>query len=167
MSYNFEQIQGKIKCSLNKLIEFDSFLFEKDLNERTITHKLAEYLQQEFKDWNVDCEYNRDFEKYIKSIPKWNDECYKKPKINDSSAKTVFPDIIVHQRESRDNLIVIEAKKSATKKDRKCDINKLEMFIKKFDYKFGFFIDFAVVDKCGYEVYEVVTEETFKGGNYD
>jgi len=167
MSYNFEEIQGKIKCSLNKLMEFDSFLFEKDLNERTITHKLAEYLQQEFKDWNVDCEYNRDYEKYHKKIPRWNDKCYKKPEIDDDKGKTVFPDIIVHQRESRDNLIVIEAKKSATEKDKKCDINKLEMFVKDLDYKFGFFIDFAVIDKCGYEAQEVVTGKNFKGGNYD
>lgn len=148
-------------------MEFDSFLFEKDLNERTITHKLAEYLQQEFKDWNVDCEYNRDCEKYIKSISRWNDECYRKPKINDSDAKTVFPDIIVHQRESKDNLLVIEAKKSASTKDKKCDINKLEMFVKEQEYKFGFFIDFAVIDKCGFKAHEVVTGNNFKGGNYD
>lgn len=138
----------------------------KKLNERTIMHKLAEYLQQEFKDWNVDCEYNRDYEKYIKKIPRWNDECCKKPKIDDE-AKTVFPDIIIHHRESRDNLIIIEAKKSASEKNRQCDIDKLEMFVNELEYKFGIFIDFAVDNKCGYALYEVVTGTEFKDGNYD
>jgi hypothetical protein len=55
----FKKVERKVKCSINKLMEFDDFLLEKDVNERSITHKLAEYMQQEFKDWDVDCEYNR------------------------------------------------------------------------------------------------------------
>ena len=48
-----------LEIALSELIERDSFLFEADANERSITHKLAEYLQAQFQDWNVDCEYNR------------------------------------------------------------------------------------------------------------
>lgn len=160
MSYDFEVIQRKVECSLNKLMEYDSFLLKENLNERTITHKLAEYLQQEFRDWNVDCEYNRDYKEYYKRIPNWNEECLrrlKNPKNDDTNSRTVFPDIIVHKRDRRDNLIVIEAKKAASAKERECDIGKLQMFINTLEYKFGFFIDFAVREKCGYNIHEVVT----------
>ena len=97
---------------------------------------------------------------YVKKIPNWNEECLrclKNPKNDDTNARTVFPDIIIHKRDSRNNLIVIEAKKAASAKDRECDIDKLKMFIDSLEYKFGFFIDFAVNEKCGYHIHEVVT----------
>ena len=44
------------------------FLLEKNLNERTITHKLANYFEKYFSNYDVDCEYNRmedESEEYI------------------------------------------------------------------------------------------------------
>lgn len=49
----------RIKFGLNLLTGHDSYLLQNDLNERTITHKLAEHYQKLFPRWNVDCEYNR------------------------------------------------------------------------------------------------------------
>ncbi|MEQ8191441.1 MAG: hypothetical protein ABRQ39_25980 [Candidatus Eremiobacterota bacterium] len=49
-----------------KLLQSDSYLLKYDINEPSITHKLAEYLQQElrkyneFNDYHVDCEYNKE-----------------------------------------------------------------------------------------------------------
>jgi hypothetical protein len=37
-------IEGAIKAALNKLFERDAELLSNDINERTITHKFAEYL---------------------------------------------------------------------------------------------------------------------------
>src|SRR4030042_3754738 len=56
--YEKEEIEYKIKIALGILFKNDSFLLEKDVNERSISHKLAEYLQEQFPDYDVDCEYN-------------------------------------------------------------------------------------------------------------
>lgn len=56
---NFDIVKKRIEKSLNMLIRNDLFLFEIDVHERTISHRLAVYLEQEFPSWNVDCEYDR------------------------------------------------------------------------------------------------------------
>ncbi|MBP6912442.1 MAG: hypothetical protein KBB86_00745 [Candidatus Pacebacteria bacterium] len=62
--------------------------------------------------------------------------------------KTVYPDIIVHQRGTSNNYIVIEAKKTSNtdKEARLFDIVKLLTLVKSpdFDYKQGVFIDLPV-----------------------
>jgi len=52
-------LRTKVANAISCLLEIDSYLLEIDVNERTITHRLAMYLQEEFEDWDVDCEYNR------------------------------------------------------------------------------------------------------------
>lgn len=47
-TFNLKQIESKVKTALQCLIKNDSFLLSNNTNERSITHKLAEYLQQEF-----------------------------------------------------------------------------------------------------------------------
>jgi len=59
MTYIKNEIERKVKSCLQILREQDKYLLDNDLNERTITHKLATYLQEEFQEFNVDCEYNR------------------------------------------------------------------------------------------------------------
>ena len=54
------RIKKRVKRSIEKLIDKDEYLLNVDANERSITHKLEEYLQQEFPTYDVDCEYNRD-----------------------------------------------------------------------------------------------------------
>ena len=45
--------------TLEKFLKEDSYLSNVDANERSQTHKIAEYLQQILPEYNVDCEYNR------------------------------------------------------------------------------------------------------------
>lgn len=52
-------MKKSVNISLNKLVRHDSYLLLEDVNERSITHKLAEYLQRVYPEWNVDCEFNR------------------------------------------------------------------------------------------------------------
>src|SRR3989339_901919 len=58
---NTDNLKQKIKNSLDKLYKNDTYLFTEDLNERSITFKLAKYLEEEnFGDgYFVDHEYNR------------------------------------------------------------------------------------------------------------
>ena len=63
------EIRRKVQSAIDKFKQRDSVLLEIDVNERTMTHKLAEYLQQEFQEWDVDCEYNRKI-KDLKKLPR-------------------------------------------------------------------------------------------------
>jgi hypothetical protein len=99
-----------------------------------MTHKFAEYLQREFPDWNVDCEYNRDGD-----IPKRLLNLFQDDRVrpSDDNAATVFPDIIVHHRGQRGeqaNLLVLEAKKSGASDE--LDKFKLEEFMNDHQYNY-------------------------------
>lgn len=128
-----------VVLALDRLIDEDRILFEIDVNERSITHRLALYLQRAFPGWHVDCEYNRDeFETKELELPEL------KPDREDSNAQTVFPDIIVHRRNTNQNYLVIEAKKTSSHVSRNTDFYKLREYKKQLGYKYGLFIEFCV-----------------------
>ena len=55
-----EEVLEKIKNAYRKFLKNDFYLLEFDANERSITPRFAIYLEDEFPDYNVDCEYNRE-----------------------------------------------------------------------------------------------------------
>lgn len=140
---NHNSIFKKFKKALQTFITNDRFLLDIDINERTISQRLAYYLQKEFLDWNVDCEYNRisknnkqiDFIKQL-NIPSEN------VKTDDVQARTVYPDIIVHRRGQEDNLLVIEIKKTTSNISNDLDLWKLWEFRNQLKYKFAIFLKF-------------------------
>lgn len=73
--------------------------------ERSITHRLGIYLQENFPSWEVDFEYNRNGHEV-----KWFIGMIDKAAPKDTEGKTVFPDIIVHNRKMGKNKLIIEAK---------------------------------------------------------
>ena len=126
--------------SIKILFEKDNFLLKEDVNERSITHKLAEYIQQQFPNWNVDCEYNK-IGVIIKKLHGIR-ECS-----NNRSTDKVYPDIIIHKRNQTENLVVIAVKKGVN--GQECDKQKLIMFTSEEDYKYflGLFIIFNKLDE--------------------
>jgi hypothetical protein len=128
----WDNVLERLKRARAIFLERDSYLLEVNANERSMTHKFAEYLQDEFPDFNVDCEFNRQG-----SLPK---ELYitvaSDIAENDEDAQTVFPDIIVHHRGERGNLLVIEAKKSG--RDDTRDRKKLDAFKADEDYQYEY-----------------------------
>ena len=84
------------------------------------------YLQDEFDGWDVDCEYNRGHQSpdQVKRLQPYIDPI----QADDTDAKTVFPDIIIHYRETTDNLLVIEVKKSTNPESDERDEQKLQAF---------------------------------------
>ena len=136
------QITKTLDRSLKSLVNLDKELFEIDVNERTLTHRLAIYLETEIsawdENWDIDCEYNRDvtseIEPYSKKLNLREIEDLYEISVDDEHAKTVYPDIIIHQRQTQDNLIVIEVKKSTSNesyinfdRDRKLPAYKEEL----------------------------------------
>lgn len=122
--------------AVNALLLHDRYLLEHDVNERSITHRLAIYLQEKFPDYHVDCEYNR-----LGDIPKVLHSVRLNPDSADSNAQTVFPDVIVHKRGTADNLLVIELKKSTSRIDRSIDGAKLVAYKEELGYQFALFIE--------------------------
>lgn len=150
MNYDFQDIEGNVKNSLAKLIENDGFLLKENVNERSITYRLAMYLQEEFEGYEVDCEYNRMNNGQSINIKTINYDNNNVP-IDDDNAKTVFPDIIVHKRNKPENLLVIEAKKS-NNKNLELDQKKLEIFTsleRNFRYFYGLNLIFQVKSDFG------------------
>jgi hypothetical protein len=61
---------------------------------------------------------------------------------DDEDARTVFPDIIVHRRGSKDNLLVIEAKKAGS--SNASDLAKVRAFMTsdEYQYRYGLLLQF-------------------------
>jgi hypothetical protein len=114
--------RDRLDSALQRLSDRDFHLLSADVNERSITHKLAEYLQAELPDWHVDCEYNRDrHDSKLLELPHRSNVSSE-----DVHARTVFPDIIVHHRNTQENLLVIEVKKSSSTEDESWDWKKID-----------------------------------------
>ncbi len=130
-----KEVLEKIENAYRKFLKRDLHLLEVNANERSITHRFAIYLEEEFPDYHVDCEYNRNgldikrlnFKKTICS--------------DDTDGTTVYPDIIIHLRGTDNNFIVIEAKKINNNGN---DKGKLKAYKKNLKYKHAFFIKFPV-----------------------
>lgn len=131
-----DQIKKKIISAYKSLLKNDVHLLTVEANERSITHKLAEYLQLEFPEYNVDCEYNRNGlkTKRLYSLKKTIQS-------DDIDCNSVFPDIIVHHRGTNDNFVVIEVKKSS---NRENDDEKLSAYKTDLKYKHAFAVKFLV-----------------------
>jgi len=129
-------IEASVQAALDKLFDRDADLLTNDVNERTITHKLAEYLETEFPEWDVDCEYNRDHDrtKRLKSLQRRTIE------IDNTDGVSVFPDVIVHRRMTDKNLLAIEVKKSTSNESPDFDIEKLLAFKEELGYRHALFL---------------------------
>lgn len=130
-----QEIKSKIQSAIDSLLANDSILLENDTAERTITGRLAIYIQEQFQEWNVDCEYNRN----LHDVKRLKEICNPSDSENGSS---VYPDIIIHKRMTEENFIVVEVKKTTNSNTDNCDKKKLEAFKNELGYKHGLFIRF-------------------------
>jgi hypothetical protein len=149
---NEEETREVLSTALESVVKEDTDLLRYDVNERSITHRLAVYLEEEVNGkWDVDAEYNRVGEDEVsKAVPME----YLKSKIPDDvdpedlDAKTVYPDIIVHNRGGRyENLLVIEAKKSG--RSGEYDREKITAYKEELRYEHGVFVTFTGVTPGG------------------
>jgi hypothetical protein len=133
-----KEIKDGLQSALAILRQRDDFLLEHGAHERSVAHKLAEYLQWEFPYWHVDCEYNLHGIN-PKRLPR---EC------EGRYHELVYPDINIHRRNTRENLVVFELK--ARPILDLCDEAKLIEFTKPkgdYEYCFGVFIGFNGLNK--------------------
>ena len=157
-----KDMQHHIVAALCNLYRHDQELLDVNANERSITHKLAEYLQREFPYWHVDYEYNRQGFDKKKLLVEFTDS----PAVDDTEASTVFPDIIVHRRGIKQNLLVVEVKKDCGTKDTR-DCEKLEAFGRdeKYEYRYGLFLRIGKRGCSEAKVFVQGTEKPDESGN--
>jgi hypothetical protein len=109
----------KLVGAIREFYARETHLLKKDLGERTLTHRLAVQVEKQFPGWEVDCDYNRLGERTLRlprgSIVSTDDEL----------GKSVFPDIVVHQREIPNNLLAIEVRKASNHQPPEHDQHKL------------------------------------------
>jgi len=110
------RVRDVVNRALDDLCERDRHLLDPDVNikERSITHRLGMYLQRYFGDrWDIDCEYNRNLDgNNIKRLPPPPSTPDQAADWTDTKGRTIYPDIIVHQRGvNTHNLLVVEVKK--------------------------------------------------------
>ena len=149
---NKDEIEDILIQSKKRFLENDQYLLSVDVNERSLTHKFAEYLQTIVgSSWNVDCEYNRfgsDSKRILSEIKELIDPYVEGVQTDDVKAKTVYPDIIIHKRGAiGPDLLVIEAKKDASTEDRRRDMEKLNKIQYEYGYYFAVFINFKTKNK--------------------
>jgi hypothetical protein len=96
----------KLVGALQEFYAHEKFLFERDLGERALTHRLAVHVEKHFPGWEVDCDYNRLGERTLR-LPRGAIVS-----TDDHMGKSVYPDIVVHQRAIPNNLLAIEVRKA-------------------------------------------------------
>lgn len=160
---DIEEIKWRFDLALKNFIESDSYLLKSNISERAIAHKLAEKLQIQFTEYDVDCEYNGDIdsENAKKNIHVLRDRIAEIKALKERErdlngievlSRSVYPDIIVHRRGSNDfNILIIEIKKSNSYYGKKYDDLKLKSYTSKehgntLKYRLGIFIEFNIVN---------------------
>ncbi len=134
-------VKDAVKEAVDELISKDHYLLINEANERAISHRLAVYLEKNYTDRNIDCEYNRDLGK-SKELPP---ELLLEAALDYEHKKRVVPDIIIHERGNQDrNLLVIEIKTTSniTKMGYSFDKKKLKAFKSCLGYTYAVFIKF-------------------------
>lgn len=113
----------------------DRFLLSTKAHERTVTHRVAVYLEQLLPGWHVDCEYNR---QGVSPDPK-----------SDGEGNRVFPDVIVHIRGKKRNLLVLEAKPAwAADEDKLADRAKLLRILQVHSYEHAYLLHYSAGTKA-------------------
>jgi hypothetical protein len=140
----------KVVAALHQFYTREALLFEKDLGERTLTHRLAVHIESQFPGWEVDCDYDR-----------LGDRTLRMPhgtivSTDDHLGKSVYPDIVVHQRAAPNNLLAVEVRKAVNQQPVEHDQRKLKALTDPhlwFAYWIGVLLTLGKAQVTGSEVY--------------
>jgi len=110
---------GKVVAALRELYVQESFLFERELGERTLTHRFAVHLERQFFGWAVDCDYDCLGERTLR-LPRGTIVS-----TDDHVGKSIYPDVVVHRRQVPKNLLAIEIRKVSNPQPIEHDRHKL------------------------------------------
>ena len=110
---------SRLISALQEFYTRERFILERDLGERTLTHRLAVQIERHFPGWDVDCDYNRLGDRNM-LLPRGAIVS-----TDDTLGKSVYPDIVVHRRSVPKRLLAIEVRKAANHQPLQHDLHKL------------------------------------------
>lgn len=131
---------NKLVAALQEFYAQETFLLDKDLGERTLTHRLAVHMEKHFHGWEIDCDFNRLGERTLR-LPHGTIIS-----TDDPLGKSIFPDIVVHQREIPNNLLAVEVRKATNHQPIEHDEHKLRAMTDPgvwFAYELGVLVTLA------------------------
>ena len=111
---------NKVIAAVEEFYAQETLLLERDLGERTLTHRLAVYVERQLPGWQVDCNYDRLGERTLR-LPRGSGSS-----TDDHLGKSIYPDIVVHQRDIPNNLLAIELRKDSNHQPLDHDQRKLQ-----------------------------------------
>jgi len=147
---------NKVVTALREFYAHETYLLEKDLGERALTHRLAVTVEGQFPGWQVDCNYDRLGERTLR-LPHGTIIS-----TDDHLGKSIYPDIVVHQREIPNNLLAIELRKESNHQPVEHDQHKLQALTDPhlwFAYRIGVLV---ILEKKA-----VSSSEVYAGGTID
>jgi len=133
--------------SISELIMYEKHLLKTNSGELSLNHRLAIYLEQnlidDYKSYNVDCEYFRDYTDFDRK--------------NNRKGSGQVPDIIIHKRGNNfpTNYLYLEAKRFENTKE---DIEKINYFLSnsKYKYQFGVYVNyFSSINHISYNLFHI------------
>lgn len=141
-----QDVYNILQSSIAELYKRDAILLKEDydVHERTVCHRLAIYIERNLNvNYHVDMEYNRMRTKYgeedigeaIGKTLNWED--------SGEGSSFVYPDIIIHKRDTDQNIVDIEVKMSWKNKLKKFDYQKINLYIKQLNYQHGVYVELA------------------------
>lgn len=159
-----------VRDSIAEFLAGEPYLLEHNLSERSLTHKLAMYVQRQIEarhsaeGLHVDCEYNRNAElgdnseKLLKVV--WDKRRARLGRLDAAvisqdtlNEYSTYPDIIVHRRgDNGHNAIVIEVKKDTSVVPDDYDVEKLTSFThpeRGYHYTLGAFVKLRTGGRAG------------------
>jgi len=152
-------MQTELNKVINALHEFyahEAFLLEKEAGERALTHRLAVYCEKQFAGWVLECDFNRLGERTLR-LPHGTIVS-----TDDHLAKSIYPDIVVHQRAIPNNLLAVAVRKSANHQPLEHDQHKLRALTDPhlwFAYWIGVLLTLGKT--------QVTTSEVYTSGVFD
>lgn len=147
---------NKLVAALREFYARESYLFQRDIGERALTHRLAVQIEGQFPGWDVDCDYNRLGERTLR-LPKGTIVS-----TDDALGKSIYPDIVVHKRAVPNHLVAIEVRKAANHQPVDHDRHKLRALTDPhlwFAYGIGVLVTLAKG--------RVINPEVYVGGAID
>jgi hypothetical protein len=141
---------NKVVAALQEFYAHETYLLEKDFGERALTHRLAVHVERVFLGWEVDCDYDRLGERTLR-LPHGT-----VISTDDHLAKSIYPDIVVHQRDIPNNLLAIEIRKASNHQPVEHDQHKLKGLTDPhlwFAYAIGVLLTLAKKHVTSSEVY--------------
>ncbi len=147
---------NKVITALHEFYASEAFLLEKEAGERALTHRLAVQLEKQFPGWEIDCEYDRLGDRTLR-LPHGTIVS-----TDDHLPKSIYPDIVVHQRAIPNNLLAVEVRKSANHQPIEHDQQKLRALTDPhlwFAYWIGVLLTLGKT--------QVTTSEVYTSGVFD